>query len=67
MRPRTTDFIEATAFMCIVAAMSIVWYFAYIKPADEMRSDIVECMYEINDKSDKGYKYCFETLKAKRK
>ena len=66
-RPHTAEFIEATAFICIVAAMCIAWYFGYVKPADEMRGQVMDCMNEINDRSDRGYKYCFETLKAARK
>ncbi len=67
MRTRTSEFIEATAFICIVAAMGLVWYHAYVKPADEMRNEIMDCMVEIQDQSERGYKHCFDTLKAQRK
>ena len=66
MRTRTSEFIEATAFICIVAAMGGAWYYGYVKPADEMRYQIMDCMEEREDHSERGYKHCFDDLKGAR-
>ena len=65
-RPHTAEFIEATAFICIVAAMCIAWYYGYVKPADQQRSQVMDCMIETGDRSQEGYRQCFEDLAAKR-
>tara|TARA_A100001037_G_scaffold237161_1_gene216277 strand:+ start:1382 stop:1591 length:210 start_codon:yes stop_codon:yes gene_type:complete len=65
-RPHTAEFIEATAFICIVAAMCIAWYYGYVKPADEMRYQIMDCMHERGDRSEAGYRHCFQELKEGR-
>ena len=65
-RPHTAEFIEATAFICIVAAMCIAWYYGYVKPADDMRHQIISCMDDRGDRSESGYKQCFEALRDSR-
>ena len=65
-RPHTAEFIEATAFICIVAAMCLTWYYGYVKPADHQRSQIMDCMHEIGDRSQEGYRQCFEEVSAHR-
>ena len=66
-RPHTADFIEATAFFFIVAAMCISCYYIYVKPANEARSQIIDCMYEEGDMSEDTYDWCFDKLAAQRK
>ena len=65
-RTQTSEYIEATAFICIIAAMSIARYYGYVKPADEMRAQVMDCMTERNDTSKSGYQVCFEDLKGNR-
>lgn len=65
-RKKTSEFIEATAFICIVAAMGVAWYYGYVQPADEMRYQIMDCMEDRGDRTERGYKHCFEDLKAAR-
>ena len=61
-RPYTAEFIEATAFICIVSVMCIAWYHGYVKPADQNRQQIMECMSEAGDLSRSGYDKCFQKL-----
>jgi hypothetical protein len=59
-RPHTAEFIEATAFMCIVAIMCISWYYGYVKPNDQMRYQIMECTD--GNRSYSAYEACRESL-----
>ena len=65
-RPHTAEFVEATAFICIVVAMAMTWYYGYVKPGDEHRYKVMSCMEDIGDHSETGYKACFERILGER-
>ena len=54
------DFDTFLFFALSIGCMSL-WYFGYVKPHDEARWEIIDCMD--NDMSPESYEVCFETLK----
>ena len=43
------EIFELVLFFTLLITLSIVWYYGWIKPADEMRGKIVQCMEEMNE------------------
>jgi len=54
--------IEMSIFVLLTASLGVLWYHAWIKPADQMRYEIISCMNETEDSSIDGYKACKESL-----
>lgn len=54
--------IEMTIFFIVSASVMLLWYHAWVKPADEMRYQIMSCMDESGDKTMNGYKTCKKEL-----
>ena len=46
---------------CIAA-----WYYYWVVPHDEALYQIMDCMEDRGDRTERGYKHCFEDLKAAR-
>jgi hypothetical protein len=56
----------AVPFTLVLAAM-VGWYCLYVKPTDEFRYAVMDCMAERGDSSKEGYKACVELLAATRR
>ena len=50
----------------IVATMlftfALGWYYVYVKPADEFRYAVLDCMQEIDDYSKDAYTFCSKNV-----
>ena len=57
-----TKNLDILVFSLVTTAMAVGWYHLYVKPNDERRKIIVECMYKIDDMSIKGYQQCENLL-----
>jgi hypothetical protein len=55
--------IGAAAFFVIGAS---IWYQAWVKPHDQYRNAIIDCMEEANDYSKEAYVSCGRNLDEKR-
>ena len=61
--------IEMSIFFLLASMLGMLWYYMWVKPADEMRYEIMSCMSSIGDNSVEGYKQCkkmLETVRASR-
>ena len=55
----------AVPFILVLAAM-VGWYCLYVKPTDEFRYAVMDCMTERGDSTEEGYKACVELVAATR-
>ena len=46
---KKSEIFEMVLFCALLISLSTVWYYAWIKPADEARRKIVHCMEEISE------------------
>lgn len=53
------EYVIATAAFVMLAG---AWHVIYVKPADQMRDMVYECMVEIGDHSIQGYSFCRKSL-----
>ena len=58
--------IEMSIFFLLASMLGMLWYYMWVKPADEMRYEIMSCMSDIEDNSVEGYKQCKKSLEAAR-
>ena len=54
---------EMVIFFLLALSLGTVWYYAWIKPADEMRYLIMDCMSNIEDDSIEAYRFCKSSVK----
>ena len=54
--------IEIAIMFLLISALGTVWYFGWVKPADEARQQIMRCMDTKDDLSYKNYEDCLESL-----
>ena len=54
--------IEIAIFVSLGLTIGTVWFNIYIKPNDEFRSRVMQCMEDDNDASRAGYDNCAEKL-----
>lgn len=54
------DFDTALFFALVIGCMTF-WYFRYVKPFDEARGQIIECM--AGDRSPEAYENCVAELR----
>ena len=55
---------ELIVFFLLVCALGSVWYYAWIKPADDMRHQIMDCMQTVGNNSFESYKECKDQLRS---
>ena len=61
----TRDDLKAVTFsVAIMAALSLIWYHAWVKPHDQYMYAIMDCMEEMNDHSKEAYNYCAQSVRA---
>jgi len=53
-------------FILVLVAM-VGWYCLYVRPMDEFRYAVMDCMAESGDSTKEGYKVCVELLAATRR
>ena len=53
---------EVTVMFLLMTALGSLWYFGWIKPADEARREIISCMNVTGDLSYKNYENCLQRL-----
>ena len=51
---------EYVIFVCLLSALSLVWYNVYVAPLDEYRRNVAECMEDSGDLSLEGYQDCLQ-------
>ena len=51
---------EYVIFVCLLSALSLVWYNVYVAPIDEYRRNVTECMEDSGDHSLEGYQDCLQ-------
>ena len=54
--------IEVAVMFLLMTALGTIWYFGWVKPADEARRGVIQCMDMTNDLSYKSYEDCLERL-----
>ncbi len=54
--------LEVTTMFLLVTALCTVWYFGYVKPMDEARADVIDCMDTTGDLSYESYENCLDRL-----
>ena len=57
--------LDAVVFTGLGLALGLVWWKMYVEPHDRVRTEILECMREMNDMSESAYKQCHEKLRPK--
>ena len=57
-----SEVIEIIIFSCLVVALGIAWYIGWVVPRHEFLHAVMDCMTEIGDHSEAGYKICAETV-----
>ena len=50
--------IEIAVMFLLMSALATVWYFGYIKPMDQARAEIMDCMKSNDDLSYESYEDC---------
>ena len=50
--------IELAVFFLLTTALGTLWYYGWVKPADEARLQILECMSANDDLSYESYEEC---------
>ena len=50
--------IEIAVMFLLMSALTTVWYFGYIKPMDDARAEIMDCMQSNDDLSYESYEEC---------
>jgi len=50
--------IEIAVMFLLMSALTTVWYFGYIKPMDDARAEIMDCMQSNDDLSYESYEDC---------
>ena len=66
MRNMRSEYYEGLAAVVFMVAACIVWYFAYVKPNDEARGEIVKCMRATDDMSFENWQKSSKELDALR-
>lgn len=51
---------EYAIFACLMSALGLVWYNAYVKPHAEYRRAVMNCMTEAGDMSREAYQNCIQ-------
>jgi len=54
--------IEIAVFVSLGLAIGTVWFNVYVKPSDEFRERVMQCMDGSNDMSRAGYDHCIGKL-----
>ena len=57
--------IEIAIMFLLMSALGTVWYFGYIKPMDDARAEIMDCMQSHDDLSRESYEACVEGYRNK--
>ena len=59
---------EMAIFFLLTLSLATIWYYAWVKPSDEMRYQIMDCMVDIED--DDGLHFiilpCYRSLEDMR-
>ena len=50
--------IEIAIMFLLMTALGTIWYFGYIKPMDDARAEIMDCMQSNDDLSYESYEEC---------
>jgi len=58
----TKEIISNILFVAVISAMGTAWYFGWVKPNTERMYSIMDCMNDIGDRSEEGYRICVERL-----
>ena len=54
---------EMVIFFLLTLSLATIWYYAWVKPSDEMRYQIMDCMVDIEDDSIEAYRFCRDSLR----
>ena len=50
--------IEIAIMFLLMTALGTIWYFGYIKPMDDARAEVMDCMQSNDDLSYESYEEC---------
>ena len=53
--------LELAIMFLLMTALGTVWYFGYIKPMDDARAEVMDCMKSNDDLSYESYEGCVRT------
>lgn len=54
--------LEVATMFLLITALCTLWYFGWVKPADEARQEIIRCMGMTDDLSYENYEDCLQRL-----
>ena len=54
--------LEVAVMFLLITALCTLWYFGWVKPADEARREVIRCMHTADDLHYKSYEKCLERL-----
>ena len=52
--------LEVATMFLLLTALCTLWYFGWVKPADEARKQIISCMNMSGDQSYRSYEDCLQ-------
>lgn len=51
---------EYAIFVCLVSALSLIWYNAYVKPHDDHRRAVMNCINSTGELTPEVYQNCIQ-------
>ena len=53
---------EAVSAILLMTVFCVVWYFTYVKPNDDRRGAVVQCMKETDNYTFEGWQACSKSV-----
>ena len=59
-----SELLELAIFFSLVTALAVLWYHMWVIPNDAFLNAVMDCMNDIGDHTEQGYRVCVEQIRG---